>query len=49
MARVPFGHGWVRHGAFELFAESCHLYPIIIPIYSNADDLSVVRDGGVPA
>jgi len=48
MARVPFGHGWVRHGAFELFAESCHLYPIIIPIYSNADDLSVVRDGGVP-
>jgi len=24
-ARVPFGHGWVRQGAYELFAESCHL------------------------
>ena len=48
MARVPFGHGWVRKGAYELFAESCHLYPILIPITSDADDMTVVRNGGPP-
>jgi len=48
MARVPFGHGWVRQGAFELFAESCHLYPVLIPISSDEDDMAVVRDGGTP-
>ena len=48
MARVPFGHGWVRQGAFELFAESCHLYPILIPISSDEDDIAVVHDGGTP-
>jgi gamma-glutamyl:cysteine ligase YbdK (ATP-grasp superfamily) len=48
MARVPFGHGWVRKGAYELFAESCHLYPILMPITSDADDIAVVRNGGVP-
>lgn len=48
MARVPFGHGWVREGAFELFAESCHLYPILMPIFSDDDDVGVARDGGIP-
>lgn len=48
MARVPFGHGWVRHGALELFAESCHLYPVLIPVTTTNDDASVVRDGGIP-
>ncbi|MGI9205041.1 MAG: glutamate-cysteine ligase family protein [Woeseiaceae bacterium] len=48
MARVPFGHGWMRHGARELLAESCHLYPIILPIYSDDDDLTVAREGGIP-
>jgi gamma-glutamyl:cysteine ligase YbdK (ATP-grasp superfamily) len=48
MARVPFGHGWVRRGALELFAESCHLYPVLIPVTSDNDDAAVVRDGGVP-
>lgn len=48
MARVPFGHGWVRKGALELFEESCHLYPIIIPIYSDTDNLAIVKDGGTP-
>ena len=47
-ARVPFGHGWVRQGAFELFAESCHLYPIIIPICSEEDISDVVQSGGIP-
>jgi gamma-glutamyl:cysteine ligase YbdK (ATP-grasp superfamily) len=49
MARVPFGHGWVRKGALELFEEACHLYRIVIPIHSDADDLAIVRDGGIPA
>jgi gamma-glutamyl:cysteine ligase YbdK (ATP-grasp superfamily) len=48
MARVPYGHGWVRRGALELFAESCHLYPVIIPVTTDNDDLAVVRAGGVP-
>jgi gamma-glutamyl:cysteine ligase YbdK (ATP-grasp superfamily) len=48
MARVPFGHGWVRQGAYELFAESCHLYPILIPICGDEDDMAVVCDGGIP-
>ena len=48
MARVPFGHGWVRHGAYELFAESCHLYPVLIPICSEEEVMAVVHDGGVP-
>lgn len=48
MARVPFGHGWVRKDAFELFAESCYLYPILIPVCGDADDLAVVQEGGTP-
>ena len=47
-ARVPFGHGWVRKGPHELFAESCLLYPILMPVCSEEDPLQVVRDGGVP-
>ena len=47
-ARVPFGHGWVRKGAFELFAEACHLYPVIIPLIGDEDVIGVVEDGGIP-
>ncbi len=47
-ARVPFGHGWVRHGAYELFAEACHLYPILIPLCSDEQPEDVVDGGGVP-
>ena len=47
-ARVPFGHGWVRKGAFELFSEACHLYPIIIPLVDEEDVLGVAKSGGIP-
>ena len=47
-ARVPFGHGWVRKSAYELFAESCHLYPIIIPICGEEDISGVSQSGGTP-
>ncbi|WP_440875818.1 hypothetical protein [Thalassotalea sp. PLHSN55] len=29
--RVNFGHGWLRNGPWELFAESVALYPPVIP------------------
>ena len=31
-ARVAFGHGWVRHGAAELFADAVRLHHPIFPI-----------------
>lgn len=47
-SRVSFGHGWVRRGALELFAESASLFPPLIPVMSDEDPLACVRDGGVP-
>lgn len=47
-SRVPFGHGWIRQGAYELFAESCLLYPIIMPICGSEDPVEVVHAGGIP-
>jgi len=47
-ARVPFGHGWVRHSAFEIFAEACHLYPIIIPLCGDEDAVDIAASGGTP-
>ena len=35
-ARVAFGHGWVRHGAPELFTEAVRLHPPIFPICDDA-------------
>lgn len=38
-ARVSFGHGWVREGAWELFAENVAVYPPIIPaLYNDEED-----------
>ena len=47
-ARVPFGHGWVRRGAYELFAESCLLYPILMPVVGDERPLEIVAAGGIP-
>ncbi len=47
-ARVPFGHGWVRKSALELFAEACHLYPSIIPLYGDEDAIGIAENGGIP-
>ncbi|SEQ88582.1 Gamma-glutamyl:cysteine ligase YbdK, ATP-grasp superfamily [Amphritea atlantica] len=30
--RVSFGHGWVRHGVHELFAEAVYLHKPILPV-----------------
>jgi hypothetical protein len=47
-ARVSFGHGWVRRGAHELFAESVALHEPLLPVCGGEDALTCVRDGGVP-
>jgi len=48
VARVPFGHGWVRASALELFAESVLLYPTLIPVCSDEDPVGIVEEGGTP-
>ena len=47
-ARVPFGHGWVRNGPYELFAEAVRLCPPILPVSDVDDPVAIVRAGGVP-
>jgi len=47
-ARVSFGHGWVREGAHELFAESVALHPPLLPVCGGEDALATVQAGGVP-
>lgn len=45
-SRVAFGHGWVRHGIHELFAESVRLHPPIFPVCGEGP---AVDDGDPPA
>lgn len=37
-ARVNFGHGWVREGAWELFAEAVRLYAPLLPLIRSHPD-----------
>lgn len=48
-ARVTFGHGWVRRGALECFAESVALHSPLLPVVTGEDPVAVVAAGGVPA
>lgn len=48
-ARVPFGHGWARHGAHELFAESVALFPPLIPQCSDEDPATALKNGATPS
>ncbi len=36
-SRVTFGHGWLRQGAWELFAENVALFPAILPVLYDED------------
>ena len=47
-ARVTFGHGWVREGAAELFAESVAMHPPLVAVLTDEEPLAVVGMGGVP-
>jgi gamma-glutamyl:cysteine ligase YbdK (ATP-grasp superfamily) len=46
--RVSFGHGWVRQGAWELFAESVALHEVLFPEVGPESPLARVAEGGVP-
>jgi len=47
-SRVSFGHGWVREGALEQFAESVHLHSPLLPVCTAEDAAARVRSGAVP-
>ncbi|WP_321389976.1 glutamate-cysteine ligase family protein [Emcibacter sp.] len=47
-SRVTFGHGWVREGLWELFAETVRLYPPIIPLVTDEDAEESFRQGKYP-
>jgi hypothetical protein len=48
-SRVSFGYGWVRRGAFELFAESVALFAPLLPVLSAEEPAAVLAAGGVPS
>ncbi len=47
-ARVSFGSGWVRDGAYELFAESVALHQPLLPILGDEDPQAQLARGAVP-
>ncbi len=47
-ARVSFGHGWVRAGALELFAESVAFHAPVLPAIGPEDPEACVRRGEIP-
>ncbi|MCG8556110.1 MAG: glutamate--cysteine ligase [Proteobacteria bacterium] len=47
-ARVSFGHGWVRDGAYELFAETAALFPTLLPISTGQNALELAHGGSLP-
>jgi gamma-glutamyl:cysteine ligase YbdK (ATP-grasp superfamily) len=48
-ARVLFGHGWLREGIYELFAEGVYLFEPLIPICSDVDPFDELRNGKTPS
>jgi gamma-glutamyl:cysteine ligase YbdK (ATP-grasp superfamily) len=47
-ARVSFGHGWMRRGAYELFAEAVAQHEPLLPVLAPEDPEAVCRAGGTP-
>jgi gamma-glutamyl:cysteine ligase YbdK (ATP-grasp superfamily) len=47
--RVSFGHGWVRHGAYELFAETVYLHKPIIPVCRRESACRRLAEGEIPS
>ncbi len=43
--RVNFGNGWLRNGAWEVFAENVRLYPPLLPICGEQISSTLVADG----
>lgn len=46
--RVLFGHGWLRHGARELFEDAVRRFPVLLPVVFDEDPRDVLRAGGTP-
>ncbi|MBJ6761135.1 glutamate--cysteine ligase [Myxococcaceae bacterium JPH2] len=47
-ARVSFGHGWAREGAYELFCEAVALYPPLLPVLAEESPLECVATQCLP-
>lgn len=47
-ARVSFGSGWVRHDAWELFAEAVALHPPLFPMVSDEAPLALLTAANLP-
>lgn len=47
-ARLSFGRGWVRQGAWELFAEAVALHEPLLPEVGPEAPLSRLAEGGIP-
>ena len=47
-ARVSFGSGWLRDGAYELFAEAVERFEALLPVCSDEDPLALLASGEVP-
>lgn len=47
--RVDFGTGWVREGAWELFAAAVHLHEPLLPVCSRENALARLRAGRLPS
>jgi gamma-glutamyl:cysteine ligase YbdK (ATP-grasp superfamily) len=47
-ARVAFGRGWVRNGAYELFEESVRQHEPVLAALADEDPLDCLAAGGLP-
>jgi len=47
-SRVDFGNGWVREGAYELFAEAVRLYEPILPVVGKERIQELISQGEMP-
>jgi len=48
-ARVNFGHGWVRRGAFELFNQTVRMNPPLLPICAEQSPAQQLAGGMMPS
>ncbi|MGI9294148.1 MAG: hypothetical protein ACR2PS_09220 [Pseudomonadales bacterium] len=47
-ARVELTNAWVRHGAYELFAESVHLHRALLPVSTRENAVRQLKANKVP-
>ncbi len=48
-ARVSYGNGWIRDGAYEMFAEAVGLFPPLLPFLSDCPPMESHQRGELPA